>query len=349
MTLRVGRTRHPNYRQVGGRWRPPWNFRKRSVGEDPIGDPYERDDEPDWFSLDDFPKLPEDDWRELETWCAGGLGLFESDPDPLPIPIPDFHRVGLEFENEIDHMTEAAVPMLRLRFGGSTIHTEFPYGWKEHDEPQGRTDVVVCAFDGGAYRRRRAMVGESHLKGRWGYLNGYRYIRARDAVARAPFIDDGPYKTDQYNREIWDFLDDNGFLAGNGRGFHTVLDLPDHVTAHAIELKQSNWSEALGQVNQAAYADYWWVALDAGHMRAAFENLDAFRAQGVGLLAVAEGGLVEVVSAEQRDPERWTLDREDIRERSVDAATPDDVEGDEDEDGEAEEDPNVQMPIDSFQ
>jgi len=47
-----------------------------------------------------------------------------------------------------------------------------------------------------------------------------------------------------------------------------------------------------GFYDRYGYADYAWVALDAGAIESALENLDRFREAGVGLLAIAEGGVV---------------------------------------------------------
>jgi len=65
-----------------------------------------------------------------------------------------------------------------------------------------------------------------------------------------------------------------------------------------------------GFYDRYGYADYAWVALDAGAIEPALENLDRFREAGVGLLAIAEGGVVvEHLDAEYRPRRRYTRDR----------------------------------------
>jgi len=62
-----------------------------------------------------------------------------------------------------------------------------------------------------------------------------------------------------------------------------------------------------GFYDRYGYADYAWVALDAGAIEPALENLDRFREAGVGLLAIAEGGVVvEHLDAEYRPRRRYT-------------------------------------------
>jgi len=93
----------------------------------------------------------------------------------------------------------------------------------------------------------------------------------------------------------------------------TAVAPPSIGTFHAVELKLRDWETALEQAARArrcdvdtevyrhmrpgfydryGYADYAWVALDAGAIEPALENLDRFREAGVGLLAIAEGGVV---------------------------------------------------------
>jgi len=106
---------------------------------------------------------------------------------------------------------------------------------------------------------------------------------------------------------------------------------PSIRTFHAVELKLRDWETALEQAARArrcdvdtevyrhmrpgfydryGYADYAWVALDAGAIEPALENLDRFREAGVGLLAIAEGGVVvEHLDAEYRPRRRYTRDR----------------------------------------
>jgi len=111
----------------------------------------------------------------------------------------------------------------------------------------------------------------------------------------------------------------------------TAVAPPSIGTFHAVELKLRDWETALEQAARArrcdvdtevyrhmrpgfydryGYADYAWVALDAGAIEPALENLDRFREAGVGLLAIAEGGVVvEHLDAEYRPRRRYTRDR----------------------------------------
>jgi len=108
----------------------------------------------------------------------------------------------------------------------------------------------------------------------------------------------------------------------------TAVAPPSIGTFHAVELKLRDWETALEQAARArrcdvdtevyrhmrpgfydryGYADYAWVALDAGAIEPALENLDRFREAGVGLLAIAEGGVVvEHLDAEYRPRRRYT-------------------------------------------
>lgn len=329
--MRVAHTNNPRFSQYIS-WRLPWWARRDRDRGWIKGAGYPKDYEPpDFWDYHDFDDLPESDhgWREIDTWAVGGLGLFARETEPLPPVIGNGHRTGLEFENESDYMAPEAIPLLNEFFGGTTVHTEFPYGWTESsysrgDGGKGLTDVVVCAYDWGLYAKRQQIVGDATLNDKWGYLKSYRWIENRGPVTAGGWLEKGPYSED-YLKEIWSYLIDNGFLATNGvfGGYHTTMPLPDHFEAvHAIELKQSNWREALEQAERALYADYRWVALDAGHMKAAREHADAFEEAGVGLLAIAKGGLVQLVAAEEQYPEPDKLDRVDLRERSVQELRP---------------------------
>lgn len=106
---------------------------------------------------------------------------------------------------------------------------------------------------------------------------------------------------------------------------------PSIADLHAVELKLRDWETALEQAARSrrcdvdrdlygpmwpgfydrwGYADYAWVALDAGAIGPALENAERFREAGVGLLAVAEGGtVVKHIDAEHRPRGRYTRDR----------------------------------------
>jgi hypothetical protein len=139
--------------------------------------------------------------------------------------------------------------------------------------------------------------------------------------------EDGRYSDPSKNRKHIEWLLNHGYLAQNSTGALTAITPPKICTLHAVELKLRDWEKALEQAARArrydgpewrqthwkdryGYADYSWVALDAGAIRPALENADRFREQGVGLLAVAEGGTVmEHIEAEERPRGRYTRDR----------------------------------------
>lgn len=291
------------------------------------------DIEEEWVT--EFPQLrSEDDWNKIRSLD----GLFEvykpnKDIENFGPSNPPTHRSVTVFENELEHMTEESVPLLMELLDGDVSVTEMPYASKY------RTDVVICDIDWESLTERIEITGTANaLNEEWKYLKSYRYIKRENPIRKSEFIDGRVPYVEQTSKQVWNWLEENNILAKTSRGYYTVVDLPIHVTAHAVELKQRDWKEALEQVRRATrpykycadenfsvrrqpekygYADYQYVGIDAGQLPKIIDHLDVFKQAGVGLVGIEENGAVLLVQPEKKTPPEGSLDRRHINEKSI--------------------------------
>lgn len=148
---------------------------------------------------------------------------------------------------------------------------------------------------------------------------------------REDAVENRVYTKPSKNRKHLDWLLDHGYVGRTTTDVLLPLCPPKIVDLHAVGLKLRDWQTALGQADRAnqadiddldeqlkgpryrdrwEYADYRWVALDAGTIDRMLEHAEAFREYGGGLLAVTEGGsVIKHVDAAHELRERYTRDR----------------------------------------
>jgi len=201
-----------------------------------------------------------------------------------------------------------------------------------HQKSECHTDLVYCELDAdGVAARREMTTGTAPLHDPLQRFKVWWYVNEYGPKGRQEVVTNGKYANDATNRTHVKWLLEHGYLATTATGMVTAVAPPSIGTFHAVELKLRDWETALEQAARArrcdvdtevyrhmrpgfydryGYADYAWVALDAGAIEPALENLDRFREAGVGLLAIAEGGVVvEHLDAEYRPRRRYTRDR----------------------------------------
>lgn len=303
------------------------NRKSRVAAEEAFKDRYGREP-PDWL-LDSAKQA----WHydTCVTQIAGPLGFYHNtlENDPLPRATPESHHEP--FDNELESMTPVATQLVSELLEGDVAIEEMPYGGKY------RTDLTICDIDKDALKRRMRLSGSNpqSLVDEWKYLKGYRYLANSDPVTKEEFIDDGPYSSNTTNRKVWNRLVDEGLLAIH-HGLGTVVNLPIHVTAHAVELKQKDWETAYEQAIRATdphkhgdswkadrdpkkygYADYCWVVMDAAYVDRALEHREKFENGVVGLISLDEGGAVKHIDARGRAPPDRSLDREHVNEKTL--------------------------------
>lgn len=273
--------------------------------------------------------VADDDWNcTQETPLGYPFDVYERPAEPLLPPQPSTHRSGLQFDSELGEMTDAAREVVVPLLGGDAVVTEFPYGG-----PPWRTDLAICAIDAAAVARRLRIFGHlDPLTTEWRYLKAYRYLDRNAPVTRAEFVEGRSPYVEETSSEVWNWLESRGYLVTNETGYATTLPHPEHIEAHAVELKPRDWETALEQAERATdpydysdahgYAEYRWVCLDAAQIGPALSNRDAFEAAGVGLLGLAPGGAVKLIDAEESSPPDGSRDRHHLNERTLPAEPP---------------------------
>lgn len=254
-----------------------------------------------------------------------GLGLAAPDLDPLDQRVQN-HRSGTCFDVESTEMREACVDSINALLDTDAVVHEV-----RHQRRECHTDLVYADVDlDGLRGRDRMTVGREPLHDPLQRFRVWCYIRSNGPKSKGDAIENGRYSSASKNRRHVEWLLDHGYLAENERGFLTALTPPKIADLHAVELKRRDWEKALEQAKIAntydqladymeerpgyrdryGYADYRWVALDAGAIDAALEHAHRFREEGVGLLAITEGGaVVKHVDAEHEPRRRYTRDR----------------------------------------
>lgn len=195
------------------------------------------------------------------------------------------------FDDELNDMTQAAIPAVQDVFGIDQYVTEFPYG---SGVGTYRTDIAGVSIDPDRLDARVSRIGVgtdidgsahwSPLNTRWRYLKTYLSCRrlaagADNADADAPdyadviagdapadgeitytaFLEANSYSSKEGN---WSWLEDHGFIqAADWREDDygdlvqpaKVMDVPFHGDQWAFELKPRDWEHALEQARRAPY------------------------------------------------------------------------------------------------
>jgi hypothetical protein len=253
-----------------------------------------------------------------------GFRLMEPQVEPVERPDPDSHRSGTCFDEEQTEMRGACVDTLNTYLDTDAVVHEV-----RHQRQGYHTDLVYADVDPEGLRQRLDMVtGTDPLHDPQERFRVWWYIHVNGPIDHEQAVEDGKYADAGKNRKHIDSLLQQGYLATNAAGALVAAIPPSISDLHAVELKRRKWEKALEQAARArrcdtadtvtfsnseqryGYADYAWVALDAGAIDDALANIDRFREQGVGLLAITEGGtVVEHLSADHRPRGRYTRDR----------------------------------------
>lgn len=253
------------------------------------------------------------------------LGWAEPILEPLESP-PHSTRSGLCFEVESTEMREACTESI-----GAMLEADAVVHEVRHQQSAYHTDLVYADVDPDALADRdRMVVGREPLHDPLQRFKTWWYLYEFGPKAKREAIDDGLYSQPSKNRRHVNWLLEHGYVATSATGHLTAVVPPKIATLHAVELKLRDWEKALEQAARArrcddkngygplwaeyydryGYADYAWVALDAGAIDRALKHADRFREAGVGLLAVAEGGaVVKHIDADHQPRKRYTRDR----------------------------------------
>lgn len=197
--------------------------------------------------------------------------------------------------------------------------------------------LVFADVDAEAVARRDRMTGSREpLHRSFPRFKIWWWLHQKGPKFYGEAVEPGVYSEPSKNERHLEWLIENGWATVSG--FETVHALVPEPLAelHAVELKLRDWEKAMHQAARAStvaereqdlyemltstygprwldrwgYADYRWVALDAGGIRPALENEDVLREHDVGLISVAEGGTVHrLIEAEYRPRGRYTRDR----------------------------------------
>lgn len=252
-----------------------------------------------------------------------GVGWAEPEVEPL-VPIePGSHRSGTCFENESREMRAACVEPIRTYLGADVVLHEV-----RHQQAGYHTDLVYATVDVDGLRKRNILThGQDPLHDPLQRFKVWWYLVARGPLPRSDAVENGCYADASKNRKHIDWCLENGYAARTATDHLVGVVPPEIAELHAVELKLRDWQTALDQADRAnrcdlpewspqrirdcyGYADYRWVALDAGAVNAALANREQFEERGVGLLGIAEGGtVVEHVDAAHEPRGRYTRDR----------------------------------------
>lgn len=272
-----------------------------------------------------LPRLLDFDDYHLVERQSTGLEWARPDSEPSPPPIPTPHRSGLCFDNESTEMRAACVDPLKSHLDAEAVIHEVRHQYDGY-----HTDLVYADLDSDAAAIRFSLTGGStdplHDPVQrfrvWWYLHRNGPLAYEDAIGNG-----GRYADTTENRKHTDWLLANGYAARSEYDIVTAVVPKNLATLHAVELKLRDWEKALEQADRAnrsdspdwrrpshhdnyGYADYRWVALDAGAIVPALEHREEFLERGVGLLAITEGGsMVQHIDAEHDPRGRYTQDR----------------------------------------
>ena len=278
----------------------------------------------EWVLDLDVVRRPDE--YELVDESSSGVAWMEPVVDPLPRRWAD-HRSGLCFDVESTEMRAACVDSIREMIGGDEVIHE-----ARHQKKGYHTDLVVAEIDADGVAERRAVVsGNDPIHDPLQRFKVWWDLVEYGPTNRSEAIEKGTYADDAKNRKHIDWLLSHGYVASTQIGTLVGVRPPSIADLHAVELKLRNWEKALEQATRArrcdvndnyrdtmhaelfdryGYADYAWVALDAGAIGPALDHEATFRDAGVGLLAVTEGGtVIKHIDAEYRPRNRYTRDR----------------------------------------
>lgn len=256
--------------------------------------------------------------------------------------------MSLVFDNELYDMTSTAKEVLldddlQYMYGGDVVFEEFPYFGC-------RTDLVTVRYDTWALARRKKALGHlTPLPDERRFRYSYNRIQDIEPASRRYWVkEDNTYSTEQYCKEVWDWLCEYGYLVAcdprevggqamlgqitldgeyrgvpaNDIGDHSpaiTVKFPMSITANAWELKPRDWRTALRQAQRAdCYVNYRWVVMDAGGFEPEHEIRRQFIDAGVGLATLDEDGLDISVHPDRVQAPK-TAPRFMLNERAVDA------------------------------
>lgn len=196
-------------------------------------------------------------------------------------------------------MKEVAIESLPNCFGirESNVISEFDYG-------KGRTDLVLVNISDNYWSHRKDRLDLSEPIRNEQHLIAFLRLHGRGPITEEFFLEDGAqprYK----KQEALSWLREHEFLQEVDSGkIRTARNLRRHVTTTlAVELKLKKWKDALQQASMGrSFAEYQYVAIDEDHLTPAYEHIDLFKSNNVGLITINEGGETTV---------HWTPNRGD--------------------------------------
>lgn len=318
----------------------------------------------DW--LDSLPRDYNLDGHSVVDERENGIGWAEPDVEQLRPRTPSSHRSGTCFDVESTEMRNACVDSIAVQLDTDTVHHEV-----RHQRSAYHTDLVFADVDAAAVRERDTLLSSREtLHDPLQRFRVWWYTYEYGPMTRSKAIEDGRYSSPSKNRRHINWLLDSGYIAETRTNHLIGVRPPKIADLHAVELKRRDWKTALKQAERAnrsdvddiylgvggersrdryGYADYRWVALDAGAIDNALAHRQAFHESGVGLLAIAEGGtVVKHIDAEHDPRERYTRDRAYVESEVWEQLDVADV-LDQEEREEPEESPtDAQSPLNAF-
>lgn len=285
----------------------------------PSGYEYPEGDLRSWFT--DLPTESQLDGHRVVDDCHLGVGWAETIEEPLA-PVVRSHRRGTCFDVESTEMRSACVEPLRAHLGADAVVHEV-----RHQRSAYHTDIVYADVHDGLFERADLVSSQEPLHDPLQRFRVWWYVNEKGPMPLESAVQNGRYADPSKNRRHLEWLLDAGYLGRTSMGYVVAAVPPKIAELHAVELKLRDWETALEQADRAnrfdgfdswppdwrlryGYADYRWVALDAGAIGNALDHRHRFEERGVGLVAIAEGGaVVEHIEAEF-DPRRpYTRDR----------------------------------------